>query len=58
MIILSEVSNTEKYKRQISLKCEIEDMTQMNLCMKQRHTHGLREQTCGFQGRQYWGGME
>ena len=55
MIILSEVSNTEKDKHQISLKCEIKDMTQMNICTKQRHTHGHREQTCGFQGRQHWG---
>ena len=31
MIILSEVRYTEKDKYQISLKCEIYDMTQMNI---------------------------
>ena len=25
-------------------------MTQINLSMKQKHTHGHREQTCGCQG--------
>ena len=30
-------------------------MTQMNICMKQKHTHGHREQTCGFSGRENWG---
>ena len=49
MILLSEVSYTEKDKHQISLKSGTEDMTQMNTCMKQKHPHGLREQTCGFQ---------
>ena len=29
-------------------------MTQMNLSMKQKQTHGHREQTCGCQGG--WGG--
>ena len=31
-------------------------MTQMNLFMKQKQTHGHREQTCGCQGRGDGGG--
>ena len=27
----------------------------MNICMKEKHTHEHREQTCGFQGRENWG---
>ena len=30
-------------------------MVQMNMGMKQKYTHGHREQTCGFQGRENWG---
>ena len=33
-------------------------MTQMNLSMKQKETHGHREQTGGCQGGGVWGGME
>ena len=31
-------------------------MTQMNISMKQKQTHGNREQTYDFQGREYWEG--
>ena len=44
----SKWSESDKDKYKISLKRGIEDMTQMNICMKQKHTHGHREQTCGF----------
>ena len=50
------------------LKCGIKDMTQMKIGMKERKKkrekkerkkekliHGLREQICGFQGRENWG---
>ena len=30
-------------------------MTQMNQSMKQKQTHGHREQTCGYQGGGGWG---
>ena len=33
-------------------------MTQMNLSMKQKQTHGHREQTGGCQGGGGWGGTE
>ena len=36
----------------ISLMCGIQNMTQMNLSMKQKQTHRHREQTYGCQ----WGG--
>ena len=52
MIILSEVSQMEKDRHQISLKCGTEDMTQMNIYMAKKLIHGHREQTYGFQGRQ------
>ena len=55
MIILSEVSQMEKDRHQISLKCGTEDMTQMNIYMAKKLIHGHREQTCGFQGREHWG---
>ena len=59
MMILSEVRHTEKDKYQIiSLKCVILNMVQMNMGMKQKYTHGHREQTCGFQGRENWGSNE
>ena len=50
IVILSEVSHTEKEKyRMISLICGIyKEMIQMNLFTKQKHR--LREQTYG-----YWG---
>ena len=51
IIILREVSQKKKDKyHMISLTCGIENMTQMNICMKQKQTHG--EQTCGCLG---WG---
>ena len=53
IIVLSEVSRKEKDKyHMISLICEIENMTQMNLSMKQKWIHRHREQTCVCQG---WG---
>ena len=33
-------------------------MTQMYLSMKQKQTHGHREETCGCQGGGVGGGME
>ena len=51
IIVLSEVSRKEKDKyHMISLICEIENMTQMNLSMKQKWIHRHREQTCVCQG--------
>ena len=51
IITLSEVSQKEKDKsHMISLICGIQNMTQMNLCTKQKQTHSHREQTCGCQG--------
>ena len=32
-------------------------MTQMNISLKQKQTHRYREQTCGCQGEEGWGGM-
>ena len=50
IIILSEVSQTEKEKyHMISLTCRIENMIQMNIFTKQKHTHRLRKQTYGYQ---------
>ena len=52
IIILSEVSKKEKDKHhriQITL-CGIQ-ITQMNLFMKQKHTHRHRKQTYGYQRR-------
>ena len=51
IIVLSEVSQTEKDKyHMISLMCGIY-MTQMNLSPKQKQTHRHREQICGCQDR-------
>ena len=56
IIILSEISQKEKDKyHMISLICGIQNMTQMNITMKQKQTHGHREQTCGGQGGGGWG---
>ena len=56
IIILSDVSQKEKDKYHIvSLICGILNMTQMNLPMKQKQTHGHMEQTCGCQGGVGWG---
>ena len=53
IIILSEVSQKEKDKyHMISLIYGIQDMTQMNLFMKETHRH--REQTCGCQELGVW----
>ena len=50
IIILSEVSQAEKDKYHvISLICGILNMTQRNLFMKQKQTHGHRKQTYGYQ---------
>ena len=50
MIIRSEVSQKEKDKyHMLSLICGIENMTQMNLAMKQKETHRHRKQTYGYQ---------
>ena len=47
-IILSEVSQKEKDKYyMISLICEIQNITQMNLSTKWKQTHRHRKQTCG-----------
>ena len=44
MIILSEVKHTGKHIYQIiSFKRVIQDMTQMNICMKQKDTPRYRE---------------
>ena len=49
IIILSEASQKEKDKcYMISLICGIENMTQLNLSIKQKQAH--RDQTCGCQG--------
>ena len=49
IIILSEINQTEKNKyHMISLICGIQNITQMNLFMKQEQTQRHREQTCGF----------
>ena len=51
MTILSEVSQKETGSHHmIPLICGIQNMTQMNLSMKQRQTHKYREQICGCQG--------
>ena len=42
----------------ISLTCAIQNMTQMNLSMKQKETHKQREQTCGCHGGGGWGRAE
>ena len=48
IIILSEVSQKDKY-HMISLISGIENMTQMNLSVKQNQTHRHGKQTCGYQ---------
>ena len=48
IIILSEVNQKEKDKyHMISFICGIQNMTQMNLSMKEKQSHRHREQTCG-----------
>ena len=50
VVILSEVSQTEKEKyHMISLTCESKTI-QMNLFTKQKQTHRFRERTYGYQG--------
>ena len=51
IIILSEVSQKSKY-HMTSLICGIQNLTQTNLSMQQKPTHGCREQTCGCQGEE------
>ena len=56
MIILSEVRQKKKDKyHMISLICGIQNMTQMNLTMKQKQNHRHGEQTGGCQGGGVWG---
>ena len=53
---LQNIILTEVRKRKIniiSLMCEIQNMTLMNLSTKQTHRH--REQTCGCQGEEGMG---
>ena len=51
ILIRSEVSQKENDKYHMgSLRCGIQNMTQMNFSMKQKKTHRHREQTCGCQG--------
>ena len=52
IIILSEVSQTEKNKYMISLIHLVESkiLIQMTLFTKQKQTHRHREQTCSGQG--------
>ena len=49
IIILSEVRQ-RKTNTIYHLHAEFQNTTQMNLSMKQRQTHGHREQTCHYQG--------
>ena len=49
IIILSEVRQ-RKTNSIYHLHAEFQNTTQMNLSMKQRQTHGHREQTCHYQG--------
>jgi len=54
IIILSEVSQTEKYKyHMISLICGIENMTQVKLSMKQKQIHRHRKKV-GRDGLEAW----
>ena len=47
IIILSEVSQKEKDKYHVtSLICGIQNMTQMNLLLKQKQKHRHRKQIC------------
>ena len=49
-IMVSKISQIEKDKYcVISLICGIQNMTQMNLSMKQKQNHRRREQTGGCQ---------
>ena len=56
-IILSEVSQKEKDKYHVtSLICGIQNMTQMNLLLKQKQKHRHRKQICVCQ--KWWGEMD
>ena len=50
IIILSEVSQTEKDKYHITYMRNLKKMIQMNLFTKQKQTHRLREWTYGYEG--------
>lgn len=51
IILLSEVNQKEKDKYHMkSLICEIKNMTEMSLSMKQKQIHRHREQTVGAKG--------
>ena len=57
IIILSEVSQKEKDKYHVtSLICGIQNMTQMNLLLKQKQKHRHRKQICVCQ--KWWGEMD
>ena len=49
IVILSEVSQTEKDKYHIILYVESKKMVQMNLFTKQKQSHKCRKQTYGYQ---------
>ena len=58
-LIVSEGSQKEKDKcHMISLISGIQYIAQMNLSTEKKQTHGLGEQTCGFQGRRGGSGMD
>ena len=49
MIILSEVSQTEKNKYNITYLWNLKNMLQVNLFTKQKQTHRCRKQYYGYQ---------
>ena len=52
IIIVSEISQTEKDKYHICLHAELKKMIQINLLTKSKQTHRFRELTYGYC---YWG---
>ena len=59
IIMRSEVSQKEKDKyHKIPLICGTLNMTQMNLCMKQKQSHRHREQICVAKGKEIEGSVE
>ena len=60
IIIVSKVGKKKKY-HMVSLICEIQNTTQMNITTKWKQTHRPREHTCSCQGRvlgEGWGGKD
>ena len=49
IIIVSEVSQTDKHKYMISLSVEPKKMIQMNAFTNQKQTHRLKKQIYGYQ---------